>query len=611
MGAGRSCAFVVHWLVLLLMLTAQPSRVQAQTESHLRTDADEQGTSDPWLRLGEWERAQVEPILDRLGVRPDLSPFGKVVGRILVERLPVFGPDEPLPDGFNRLRVMTREQTVRDALTLDEGEEFTELGFRDAERQLRNPFIYSTVLVLPVESGTPGVVDLLVVTRDVWSLVPTWFFSVAGVLTEVHVGLVETNFLGRNDQLGVAFDWGQGYWQVGPSYSSPRVAGSRWTTAVSPTLVWDREVGEWEGYEVSASVSRPLYETRTPVAWDMLVQAGDRNGRRFVGGELQQWDDPDTVEVESVDERWRSRYGGIRLQGTRSYGVGLKHNITGGARAVVTDNEPLPREVWSPEVLQRFAEQRLPRSEWVVGPLAAYEVFENRWMTVRNLATFGIGEEVRLGGAGSLEARYSEPVLGSSVRFATLSAQVGWRIRLGSDGWVSGTVEQGARAEVSASGWQDVQTSGRLSLVSPQWRGVGRALLLARAVRIDRNGANTVLAMGADSGLRGFPVGYAQGDRQWLSSLEWRTPGARLLSTRLGGVFFVDHGSTWSADDEPAYHVSVGAGLRWMIPQLGPAVRSLDLGFPLTGGSRFRLGNTGLELPVPLLTLVSGQVATP
>jgi hypothetical protein len=571
---------------------------------------DGEGTSDPWERLGDWERAQVDPILAEMGARPDLYPFGKTVGTIHVRRLEVFGPDEPVPDVFNRFHVLTRELSVRRAITIDPGEEFNELAYRDAERQLRNPNIYSTVMVLPIESGEEGVVDLLVVTRDVWSLLPTWFFTVSGVLTQIHVGLVETNFLGRNEQLAANFDWGLGYWQVGPAYYSPRLGATRWSLSVTPTLVWDREVNELEGYAASAYLSRPLYETATPVSWDVGVSASQRNGRRFVGNQISRWDDPETVDEESVEERWRSQQFAALAQGTRSYGVGVKHNVTAGARVSWTDNTALPREVVSPALLERFAQERLPRSETIVGPLAGYAVYENRWMTVRNVATFGLGEEVRLGPSAELEVRYSEPGLGSTRRFVSMGAGASARFRAGSDGWTVAGAEQTARVELDGDGVQDLVSTGRVGLVTP-WTGGGRGIMVLRATQIERNGANVVLTSGSDTGLRGYPAGYQQGDRRWQANLEWRTPGLSVLSTRLGAVLFFDQGASWSKGSEMAYAASVGTGLRWMIPQVGPQVRSLDIGFPLVDGRLWRLGRSSIQLPIPSLTISFGQVLTP
>ncbi len=575
-----------------------------------RIDIADEGTSDPWARLGDYERAQVDPILVEMGARPDRSPFGKVVGTIYVRRLAVFGPDEPVPDVFNRFHVLTREVSVRRAITLEPGDEFSELGYRDAERQLRNPNIYSTVMVLPIESDESGVVDLLVVTRDVWSLLPTWFFTVSGVLTQIHVGLVETNFLGRNEQLALNFDWGQGYWQVGPAYYSPRLGATRWSLSVSPTLVWDREVSELEGYGASVNASLPLYETASRVSWDVGVSASDRNGRRFVGNAISRWDDPETPDEASVEERWRSQQLAALVQGTRSFGVSVKHNVTAGARASWSSNAPLPREVVSPELLARFVEERLPRSETIVGPLLGYQVYENRWMTVRNVATFGLGEEVRLGPSAEVQVRYSEPSIGSTRRFVSLGAGATTRHRLGRDGWLQMSADQTARVELDGDGVQDLVSSGRLGVVGP-WTGGGRGVMLVRATQIERNGANVVLTSGADVGLRGYPSGYQQGDRQWQANLEWRTPGLHVLSTRLGAVFFVDQGSSWTKGEEVSYSASVGTGLRWMIPQVGPQVRSLDIGFPLVGGRLWRVGRTSIQIPIPSLTISFGQVLMP
>jgi len=74
-----------------------------------------------------------------------------------------------------------------------------------------------------------------------------------------------------------------------------------------------------------------------------------------------------------------------------------------------------------------------------------------------------------------------------------------------------------------------------------------------------------------------------------------------LFSELVGGVLFIDSG-TVTATDNPTlddYRVSVGAGIRVYIPQLGPAPLAFDFGFPIVreDGDQKRLFSFTLDIP--------------
>jgi len=564
----------------------------------------------PWARLAEWEWGHVEPLMAGLGLRPVHAPNGLTVCEVTIETDEVFDPEDVFPMFLNSLHVVSRESVVRSALTFEQGDRFTELMYRDSERQLRNPSQYSIVLVLPVEgeSTAVGCVDILVVTKDVWSLTPTWFFTTAGVLTGVQVGLVETNFLGLNDQLAATFNWGLGSWTLGPRYYSPRIGGTRWQISESFDAIHDRELNEYEGFAQQLVVSRPLYESHVPSGWRFEAGGSSRIVRRFQGSEIRTYDAPETGEVERIDERWRERTLSVSGEATRSYGVAVKHNVSMGLSLSARDAEALPYERWSEQALRSFEGARLPREERVVGPGVGYEVYRNRWMTVRNVRTFGVGEEVRLGYYGSLGVRYSEPALGATARFGRVTSILGYRVRVMGDGWISGQLEQSVRVEERpVASVSDVTTSGELRMVSGL-TPAGRLVMRFSGVRLGRNEGNVQVLVGGDTGLRGYPNGFLQSERYVLWNVEWRTRSVELLRTRLGLVFFGDAIATLDEMPDMQYRAALGLGVRWMIPQLGTEVRALDIGFPLDPSRWQALGNGPARFPQPVISITFGQV---
>jgi len=79
--------------------------------------------------------------------------------------------------------------------------------------------------------------------------------------------------------------------------------------------------------------------------------------------------------------------------------------------------------------------------------------------------------------------------------------------------------------------------------------------------------------------INGFNVG---GDFMWLNSVEYQIPVK--ANDQLYFVTFLDTGTVEPDVSLRNYRVSVGAGVRIMIPQLGPVPLALDFGVPLVQG---------------------------
>jgi outer membrane protein assembly factor BamA len=81
---------------------------------------------------------------------------------------------------------------------------------------------------------------------------------------------------------------------------------------------------------------------------------------------------------------------------------------------------------------------------------------------------------------------------------------------------------------------------------------------------------------GVGPNINGFEVG---GDFLFLNSLEYQVP--ILANDNLYAVFFCDTGTVESQVEIRDYRVAVGAGLRVVVPMMGPLPIALDVGFPI------------------------------
>jgi len=573
---------------LIALALVAPSVVWAQGEPppelDLGVDAD---LPD---RLGPWERELAADLLEARGRVPAADPDLPVCG-VEIVRLDVFTPDDAddlprwlrfAPRWANALHVTTRERTVRRNLTFGVGDTWSDRVARDGERALRDPYVFSTVFTVAMQSDDPGCVDVLVVTRDVWSLRPSFFLETAGVLTLLHVGVYEANFAGSGDTVGVGFDFERGHWALGPYFVSRRFRGSPFDVYVGADGIRDRELERPEGGRFVTTLDVPIRDTSQRWGGGLGFEWSDERIRRYVGPDVATWDAAFTPVDDAVDERWRQRRRVATGRVTRAWGQNVRHLLSPGFRASDVSAEARPLADVDPVVLAAFSDERLPRSETAVGPTLRWETFVNRHMTIANYAGFRTGEEIRLGPEASISARWAETALGSTTRFVDLSATWWWTLRVGRDGFVRFAAGQSARALADDRRWVDLVTSGTLRFVTPSTRG-GRLVVRGTALDSRFDEARSFVSLGADTAVRGYTAGSFFGRNRAIANAEWRTPPLELLTAWWGLVAFYDGGAVWD-DGEPITWVNtLGVGGRVVVPWVDTRVRLLDVGFPLDG----------------------------
>lgn len=533
------------------------------------------------LAHGELERSAIDAALQELGRVEENDPIGREVCEVYVRAFPIFLEEDVLPTWLNAFHRVTRERVIRRENTLRPGTVVTQSGLEDAERAIRDGSVFSVAVVVPIEASSAECVDLLLVTRDVWSLRVNGSVETNGeTISSLYFGVSESNLFGTGDTLALGFERSVGAWRMGPTYLSQHLAGSRVTLYESFSLILDRESGGLDGTANSFQLARPLYASDVRWAWSVSADHSVSTQRRYTGSQLDHYE----LDGYEVPERFRSRSAGASAGVTRSWGDTLKIQLSPSVRVAWNDYAPDPRDSSIPqEILDRYRALRLPRSALDVGPGLGFSMFENRYFRLVNYQTYGTSEELREGHALELSARQSEPLLGADERSVTLGTVLTYRLRLGDDAFAAIGFQHGMR--VAASGVTDAQVTASARLVSAR-RFAGR--LVARAVVTEqrRNESNTVLGVGGDNGLRGFANGFLKGTNALQANVEWRSLSFRIASARIGGVASFDVGSVWEARETPTYYSSVGVGLRVVIPLMGTEVRAIDVSLPLQGPRR-------------------------
>lgn len=553
--------------------------------------------------LAQYEERLVEVALKNRGLEHEPDADGKIVDQIYVDVNPIFLPgDLPLsgkiPWTFlNKFHWTTRPHVVQRELLFHRGDRLRNDILEESGRNLRGLFILAVARLVPVKSPKPGHVSVLVVTKDRWSLrLNTEFVFDQVRLDVLSISLSEGNLLGRNKRLAVEFRLDPGRYGIGASYYDPRVLGSRITLNLLGLAYIGRAASALEGGQVQLALGKPLFSLRTRFGWQASLTYQQDIVRFFKGGEIAQriFQNPD----EPVPDVYRRLNAIASLQATYSLGVVRKLNLSAGWR-VQHVRYSLPDDFPEVSDATRSAYQAtLPRSESWTGPYVQLEAFSARYLRIRDINTYAITEDFRLGPRLTLEIRASSRYFGFPSDFVELQGTYS-HLTYARDNFFDFGANAFTRIQYGVypgSPFVNQAFGGYLREITPRFgpfRLFIYATLTARAHDLD----NQRLTLGSDNGLRGYATRAFQGNNLYRLNVEIRTRALNFWTIHVGGVAFYDGGDAPPAKGPKGevagilaggWHQNAGVGLRILLPQFNREVIRLDLGFPFelpAGGS--------------------------
>jgi hypothetical protein len=544
---------------------------------------------DDLHELGAYEREALARALEARGLRVVAEPDGSVIRRIHVVNLEPFDDELAILTLLNNLRRTTRERTIAREVLLQPGDRWDAEKVAETRRNLEDPAYSSLVVIRPVrptgdEDGEE--VDLLVVTRDVWSLRVTTLFEVQqDALASLTASLVEANFLGRRKLAAFQFSLDLGSYSMGPLYIDPNVAGTRIEAAARASAVFSRETGSLEGSRSAFSVGYPLWALHRRWGASLSFRHDDSIERSFEGGDIRRYDAPETPQDDGLPWEYDRRELALTSEVVRQLRAGrLLQRVSLGhaldlSRPAVLDTFP-----GDAEQREAFERDVLPRSERASSIYARYRLFEPRYVMIRDLDTFDLREELRLGPDVQLTLSLAAPALGSETLFVRGRSQLGWNVPIGEDGVARATLLGETRLE--AGELIDNELRGALVVATPRAWGAGRLVGRVDAAARIRERQNRFYTLGGETSLRGYPIGQFAGQRLVRANVEARTVGLPLRLLRAGAVAFWDAGHAADRFGELSLRHDVGVGIRWLTPQFSRFVIRVDWAVPLTGGER-------------------------
>lgn len=556
--------------------------------------------------LGRLERESVDEALAELGLTLETVPEGKRVGVVHVVNQKVFSRRDWYFQLLNIFHRTTRGNILQRELLLKPGDLYDQARADESVRNIQTPAsllianrkgfsppeLSSVVVVVPVKSAQPGTVDLLAVTRDLWSLrFNTSFEFQQNTLSMLNTSLSENNLFGWRKYLSLGFDMDQGRFGTGPTYFDPNVVGTHLTFMAAAEAWYKRGTERYEGDNALFSLRYPLYSLASP--WGAGFDVSHQNAvlRVFRGNSLLLEDLTSTPDVvEALPYEYRRKVVTTEAGVTRSFGQTVIQRVSFGhrfdrRRSEVLDDFPDPAA--APGFLAEIAARSETRSELY----ARYEMFTARYAQFRNLDSFDLRENRRLGPWLKVEVAGGVPALGADFAAVPLSGSAGWAVSK-DGGYAYVLVQGGARlarlpgADAAAWRWVDQVLQTQAYFASPLVGRLFSLVVMAEtdAVRADTH--KTHFFLGGATGLRGYAIGDLEGTTQVIAHVELRSLPVPAFSQRFGGLLFYDVGDAAYAFDQLVPHHDVGLGLRWLIPQLNPSVLRFDWAVA-TQGTRY------------------------
>jgi len=576
-----------------------------------------------WLAaMSTLERASVMRAIAARGYVIDPAPWGKPIAAVLVYNEEVFAEKAPLLQFFNNFHITTRDRAIEVESVVSRGDLWDQEKIDETARRLRDPLWTSVVAIVPVVAAEPGAVDVFIVTRDIWSLrlntkytllsqnVPDPVDPMLTIrrtkLTSLFVTVSENNFLGYRDVLAYSFLMNQGNIETGPLFIDKNVAGQHLDLRASFRALYNRDAliddhsFEREGSTSTITLARPLW--RLAEQWGASLAFSHRNAieRQFQGFDLRPYcvsagaevDCQDNPDATHLPVTYSSRRWSVGASAVRQWGTSVKQQLTAGYNVSSFTAAPLAAFPGDATERDAFIRDVLPRSEVISGPFIQLAAFKPKFRTLRNINTYELAEDVRLG--FDADATYSLGLgfLGSDNYFQRISAGAGYTLPWADDGFARLSGNMSIRLQRLAGTLQTIDNTAdtTLRVVTPTYRF---ARIVSEATLATRwhDTQNAFFSIGFDHGLRAFQINEFFGDRLASWQTEVRTQPYPLWVLRFGGVAFYDVGG--SADTFGAgfrLHSDIGLGLRTLIPQTDRELFRFDFAFPLDSTPFTRAG---------------------
>ncbi|MCB1583717.1 MAG: BamA/TamA family outer membrane protein [Xanthomonadales bacterium] len=473
-----------------------------------------------------------------------------VIGQIVINAQNVFNPENDLENkSFHRvangIRIQTKKHVIERDLLFVVGDILDAKLLQETERILRaRPYI-KDAKITPVSLCNDGVI-ISVVTKDNWTLQPGISYGFSGGRSKYSFELQEKNLFGLGKSLEFKYKKGLVRTENSIEYYDPSLFGSSKTLLVG---YQDNSDGNLKHF----NLNEPFKSLNTPFSWEIdsldweLVNPLYESGRKV--DEIGQFIDKKTL-----------RYGKLLSAKDDSY-----HRINFG---YTSDKSTFFNSL-------DFPDTPLPENRLFEYPWVSYEYIDEEFIEKTNFKSMGRTEDIALGHHLFAQLGYD-------------SQQSNWHYDMRYSKGLLPNEKNLFKFNVYSNGIlnsdQNINTHTGLGIEWHHFQSPTKTFYAATALDLGENlFAEKPQYLGSETGLRGYPFRYLNGDNVWLTTLEQRYfyNWYPLRTFQFASALFFDAGRVWSDGTSGNTYSNVGIGFR-LVPTRtsGGQVIHFDVAFP-------------------------------
>jgi outer membrane protein assembly factor BamA len=483
-----------------------------------------------------------------------------VVGQIIIQRHNIFDEATEAQGNLafrfsNDIHFLTKERVVRDYLLFASGEAFDDARLLESERLLRQQKFFYGARVIPFRQ-CGNRVDILVVTRDTWSLTPIISISSQGGQTKSKIGVRDTNFLGSGNRVSVIHEQDYQRSKKVLQFENPNLGRSK----LKLGLLY--ATGD-EFDEKQFTLIKPFFSLNTERA--MGIHWSDINE------EIKQYQFTDVINVFNRREKRFDGFWGWQYERSESW-----------VKRIQLGYDNIQRK-FTPS-LELNATSELPENRQYSYAWVGINAIEDDYHQLQNHRYMDVIEDINLG--WDFEAKLGWSTTSPSAK--NNSAYFYWR----AEKYFAINDSHLVRAFNEIEGFLD-SDQGALDNTQLNFE----AEYFHRATVTSQNyfhlnyrnyyhmSADQQIILDGANGMRGYPLNFLTGNESLLFQYEkrWYTDWYWWRIARVGLVAYADVGKVWNdGKDQNLTLADIGFGLRLMSTRAFVRnVIHIDVAFPV------------------------------
>ena len=473
---------------------------------------------------------------------------GLIIGTININTFDIFDLNDPkesrkIHRTANKLHKKTIPSTIRNQLLMKEGDPFKIRQLNEMQRILRANRYIKDATVVPLEI-CGNRVTIVIKTTDKWSFTPGISFGRQGGKNKSGVEIQEHNLFGLGKSLTIKHKNNHARNENNLRYDDPQLFGSNKSLSVS---VNDNSDGK--GHKLDLNL--PFYGLDSRNAWGVSTSQLNQGNPIYDKGN----------EIDNVKED-----------------VDQHSAFYGWSNGLVGDHVNRFKVGWN----YRRREANKLTSVTESFPFFEYSYQKEKFITKENVETMGQIEDISLGEEYSFGLGLLREELGSTDNLLKLSSSYKKGFQLDNS---LAFIDINAHSYLGSGSLegQELDLKGEWFTFNDNKSDYYFSVNAKAKTNLQ---LGEQLLLGGDNGLRGYPIGFQDGNKSLVFTAEKRFhyDWYPYSLAKFGAVAFADVGTAWGNGNDPKLLSDVGIGLR-IIPTRSSSTKAvhLDLAFPING----------------------------